>query len=188
MTWMQTYSGEAFDLAALLRGEPQPIHFDDIAGPLSKICRFNGHCKGFISVAEHSVAVARAVSRHPRKSVEAVRLALLHDAHEAYTGDIVRPLKLLMDEIQPGFLKQIESLLDAAIFERFKINPTDEEREVVKECDDACLAWERDNAMYRPAPRPWAPLPGWYSVHTVKGHPPEIAEAIYREVCAGLIF
>jgi 5'-deoxynucleotidase YfbR-like HD superfamily hydrolase len=92
MTWMLTASGRRFDLAD---PESQVPNVDDVAAALAKICRFGGHTTRFYSVAEHCVHVSYAVgaaagiAAHPGLLL----LALLHDAHEAYTGDRVRPLK-----------------------------------------------------------------------------------------------
>lgn len=65
---------------------------EDIATSLSNICRYNGHLPHFYSVAEHSVLVADWLndSGHDRKTI---LTGLLHDASEAYVGDMVRPLK-----------------------------------------------------------------------------------------------
>ena len=81
-------SGIYFDLAD---PKPEQIEITDIAGALSKICRFGGHCYRFYSVAEHCY--------HCSMVAEASPLALLlHDAAEAFTGDIVKPLKIMLPE------------------------------------------------------------------------------------------
>lgn len=69
---------------------PQDYLFtiEEIAESLARTCRFNGHL-GWETVAVHSVRVARRLDGER----PAVRLAaLLHDAHEAYTGDVPGPL------------------------------------------------------------------------------------------------
>ena len=82
--WMQTYTGKVF---RPLNSEANKIDILDIAHALSMKCRFNGHCKEFYSVAEHSVRVASIISS-PNKL-----WALLHDAPEAYLPDLLGPIK-----------------------------------------------------------------------------------------------
>lgn len=58
MTWIQTYSGRQFDIAA---PTPEMVDLEDIAHSLAMQCRYNGHCQHFYSVAEHSGYVAGSV-------------------------------------------------------------------------------------------------------------------------------
>lgn len=82
--WMETYTGIRF---YPLDAREEEIHIVDIAHALSLQCRFNGHCKEFYSVAQHSVLVSDLLPK-------GLKLAgLLHDAAEAYLGDMIRPLK-----------------------------------------------------------------------------------------------
>jgi len=94
VSYLQTRTGR------LYWAEPERYTFDiqEIAESLSRICRFNGHM-GWESVATHSIRVARAVSHMPPR----VQLAaLLHDAHEAYIGDVAGPL--LRAGLTPGLV------------------------------------------------------------------------------------
>ena len=87
------------------------INIYDIAHALSHICRFNGHCDRFYSVAEHSVRASYIESDH---EVDARAHILLHDATEAYLGDVVTPLKCLF----PEYIK-LENKLAKIIFDKY---------------------------------------------------------------------
>lgn len=79
-----TQSGQIVDLHF---PDMDSIKIDDIAHALSNLCRFTGHTKNFYSVAQHSVLVSYLV---PAKYA---LQGLLHDASEAYLGDVSSPLK-----------------------------------------------------------------------------------------------
>lgn len=120
-------SGAYFDFE-----EPEASAFTigDIAHALSHLCRFTGHTRQFYSVAEHSwfcsMIVPRRVALH----------ALLHDAAEAFVGDVSRPLKALL----PGY-REIERRVESAVFARFGLGP-DMPREV-KDADLQMLRSEQ---------------------------------------------
>lgn len=142
--WMQTYSGEPFYPL-----EPNLDHIDivDIAHALSMLCRYNGHCKRFYSVAEHSVLISHTVD------TENALWALLHDAAEAYIGDMVRPLKHEMPEFMAA-----EDNLEVAIAGKFHLGwPMPAQ---VKEHDTRIVVDEREQNM-APAHLPWALLDGF---------------------------
>lgn len=75
------------------------INLQDIAHHLTNIQRFGGALPFDIkySVAEHSINLCRyALDRYGDQSLGAA--CLLHDASEAYLGDVVSPLKTLLKD------------------------------------------------------------------------------------------
>ena len=131
MTWILTSTGRRFDLE---RPKAADVTLEDIAHALAMQCRFNGHTKHHYSVAQHSVLVSLHVP-------DGLRLhALLHDGHEAYVGDIVNPLKMLL------FLSRLEAIvdgIDSAIRERFGLRElTGGEIAVIKQADLEALRTE----------------------------------------------
>lgn len=147
MSWIQTYSGRA---VRPLQAEPGPIELVDIAHSLSLQCRFNGHCRVHYSVAEHSVRVSRAVPEQD------ALWGLLHDATEAYLGDLPRPIKLLLPEYE-----RAEDTMMRLIAGRFGL-PWPMPPSVAR-ADRLLLATEARDLM-APPPEDWgldaAPLPG----------------------------
>lgn len=93
-----------------LNMQPGDIDIEDIAHSLARLCRYNGHCGGFISVARHSIWVAEHLPRDLKM------WGLLHDAPEAYLGDMTRPVKR-----QPSMeeYRQADERLEKVIAERF---------------------------------------------------------------------
>jgi hypothetical protein len=81
--YIQTRTGRLY----WRRPEVYTFTIGEIAHCLARICRFNGHL-GWESVAWHSVRVSRLVDGDARVKLA----ALLHDAHEAYTGDQPGPM------------------------------------------------------------------------------------------------
>lgn len=127
--WFVTRSGNKF--FPLLPKEEEVL-IDDIAFALSNICRFGGHTQ-FYSVAEHCCHVSDACP--PALKL----LGLLHDAPEAYIGDMVRPLKHQMPEYQ-----RVEAGLWFIISDKFNLpNRTD----LVKSYDNQALLAERNHLM-----------------------------------------
>jgi 5'-deoxynucleotidase YfbR-like HD superfamily hydrolase len=74
------------------------ININDIAHALSLQCRFNGHCAWHYSIAQHCIYAAR-VARINGWSNAVEKWCLMHDAAEAYYGDIVSPVKYLIPKL-----------------------------------------------------------------------------------------
>ena len=113
------HTGKMFDLVDI---DPYLIDIYDIAHHLAHLCRFTGATREFYSVAQHSLFVSINVSP------ENAFVGLLHDAAEAYIGDVSAPLKRVLPDYN-----HIEENLWEAIAWRFNI-PVDLPAEV-KEVD-----------------------------------------------------
>lgn len=183
--WIQTHTGVAFDL---IEPTPDMINIGDIAHALSHLCRYTGHSAGFYSVAEHSIEVAKLAleMRNPNSAqvdlaavatdmfgarfgevarramqdmaLPLARWGLLHDAAEAYVGDVSAPLKSQL----PAY-KRIENRVALAVFSRFGLDH-DRVPAAIKHLDLVMLMSEA-KTMLGPAPRKWRidaePLPQW---------------------------
>ena len=115
--WLMTRSGRKFVLNA---PSESMVRWDDIGEALAKMCRFNGHCRGFYSVAQHSILVADALYAEYRI------YGLLHDAHEAYIGDIISPVKKSIGMSRQSHLDAMQDAIDKCIYAAVKIPPPDE--------------------------------------------------------------
>ena len=104
-TCIAIYNGDYFDIS---NPEGHDFDIDVIAHSLSRLCRFTGHTTRHYSVAEHSVLVSRLVPTYLAFD------ALMHDAAEAYLGDVSSPLKAMLPEY-----KVIEARVEKAIADHF---------------------------------------------------------------------
>jgi len=182
--WMQTFTGRKIDLLA---PKPEDVDIEDIAHALSMICRFNGHCRDFYSVAEHSMLVEmlsgadfgnlpRSLEGPSRYDGTEVRLCgLLHDAAEAYVGDLCTPVKRSLVHLEglpavPSLSRgtpfdDLEDRWLRAIGQRFDLGSSlASTNEIVKESDDKALAIEVV-ALFSPVLMDWwtsreRPCPG----------------------------
>lgn len=120
-------SGNTFDL---VYPESSTFTIEDIAQGLSQIGRFVGQSSRFYSVAQHSLLVSTLVPAEDALS------ALMHDAAEAFIGDVSRPLKRLLSDY-----RMVEKRVEAAVFSRFGL-PI-ELPASVKDADMLALATEQ---------------------------------------------
>jgi 5'-deoxynucleotidase YfbR-like HD superfamily hydrolase len=120
----------------LLDPQPEQFTISDIAGALSRICRFGGQVAEFYSVAEHSVHCAN-IARNDGLSIEVQRAALMHDAAEAFCGDVVKPLKVMLR----GYA-EVERRIEDCIGRKFGIDFA-AHKDAVREIDRSMLIAER---------------------------------------------
>lgn len=148
--WMDLGGGRKF---WPIDPSPDEVSIDDIAHALSNICRFGGRCSHFYSVAQHSVMVSRIVARtRPDLALH----GLLHDAAEAYLGDVIAPLKHdLWLDVTP--FATVEARVLDAIMTSLRLpdlRPCD--YGVIKQADLIALATEARDLMGDPR---WDGLP-----------------------------
>lgn len=160
---IQTFTGKYFNL---VDPEPEQVCIEDIAHALSNIARFTGHSEFFYSVAQHCVLGSRVIVP------ELARDFLMHDAAEAYLGDVSSPLKQLLPEY-----KVIEARVEDCIFEKFGVHfsPT------IKRMDLRMLAAER-KALLKDIGGEWDILKGFNPapVH-IEPWTPEVAERLFLQ-------
>ena len=154
---------------SLLNPSPSQIVIGDIAHGLAHQCRFNGQTNKFYSVAQHSVLVASILPRE-------LRLAgLLHDASEAYLGDVVQPLKDLLPEYQ-----SIEANFCEVLGARFGVNL--QHNDAIRHADLVVLATERRDLMPMDT-ADWSSIAGITPLsRTIKPKSPEAASAQFMEM------
>jgi 5'-deoxynucleotidase YfbR-like HD superfamily hydrolase len=117
--------------------DPDQIELSDIARALANQCRFGGHCRTFYSVAQHCVIASELIERHGGTADDALA-ALMHDAAEAYLGDLPHPIKH-RSPLGAAF-REAEAPLERVIRSRFSISDAPA---AVKRIDRALLATER---------------------------------------------
>lgn len=136
-SFVETYTGGRFypfDPA------PDEVRIEDIAGGLAHTCRFGGHCRRFYSVAQHSLHVCAELADHGSRLQT---YGLLHDAGEAYLGDIPRPIKAELEGID-----RAERRIREAVWSVFDLPPpTAEEWATVMAADDRLLAYEASELL-----------------------------------------
>lgn len=141
--WITTFTGRRF---YVLDPRVEDICIEDIAHALSMQCRFTGHVKSFYSVAEHSVRVSWACD--PQDAL----WGLLHDASEAYIGDMSAPLKHTPEMSR---FRTTERHIMLAVVQKFGLEP--KEPAGVKTADRRMLLTEaRDLGL---------DVTGWYTEH-----------------------
>lgn len=100
----------------LIKPDPNDINIIDIATSLSRTARYTGHGTHFYSVAEHSVLGTRRALADGNP-IPMCQAFLLHDAPEAFIGDVAKPLKVLLPEY-----RKFEDAFEAAVSKAFDVD------------------------------------------------------------------
>lgn len=145
--YMLTATGGQFSLE--LANPTQDISALDIAASLAKINRWTGHTCRLYSVAEHSLHVCQVMERdHGIRNAEALLCGLMHDAHEAYTGDIGTPQRCALDALTGGMVSLWEKRIQRQVLERFGLaTAMTNWKDAVKRADLVVLATEARDLM-----------------------------------------
>jgi len=164
--YITTFTGARF-----YYDHPGPFVMGDISHSLSLITRFCGHTRFFYSVAQHSIMVSEMM-KQDGLSPEEQAAGLLHDAHEAYVGDVPTPMKWACPE-----LVALERSIAAAL--RAAMLPAVHEaiyKNLVKPYDDVVLHKEAAELL-RPVPKWVRAAAGWgYSGLSVRFRNPLYVE------------
>lgn len=110
---IRTVSGNYLNF---LNPDPSLIEIDDIASGLCRICRFGGQLNDniYYSVAEHSIHCTNLAIEDGITDKKILLSILLHDAAEAYCGDVVKPLKNIIGYGYGDIEKNIENTIAKA--------------------------------------------------------------------------
>lgn len=154
-----TFSGIEFPLA---RPRPSDVCIEDVAHHLALVNRFTGATvRRPYSVAEHSLLVCEILERDGGvRDAMCLRAALLHDAHEAYLGDVATPVKRFLGEEWHA----LEGGVERAVQQHFGIEAAAaKHRYAIKAADLVALATEARDLM----PRGKTAWPALRGVHAV---------------------
>jgi uncharacterized protein len=131
---IETFTGKWFDI---LNPQPEQIDIESIAHAEAMICRFTGHVKYFYSVGQHSWLGSYLVP--DENALE----FLLHDASEAFIGDMSRPLKHLT--AAGGPYREVEKNIMAVIRAKFGLPST--QSDIIHKIDNQMLYAEKNQLM-----------------------------------------
>jgi uncharacterized protein len=108
---------------------------EQIARQLGALCRYAGATPDHYSVARHSLVVAALAPDDAQHEMA----ALLHDAHEAFTGDILRPMTRLLSMSSRMEILCEQQAIDRRLYSLIGFDPCPATLKAVAEADDmAC--------------------------------------------------
>jgi hypothetical protein len=187
---LETVTGKFVDL---INPDPADICIEDIGWALSRLARFNGHTIQPLPycVGQHSIEVAghvannvdlwlssRVPAPYPGRH-RLILLGLLHDASEAYTGDVSGPLKKIA-EFRP-IIKKLEHTIQEAIYEALGIKgPTEDEEWLIKHGDLFAQRIEAYNFMPSRGIN-WSGMPEVSIIELQKFEMPKPSVEVYKE-------
>lgn len=169
---METNSGVIFDIAD---PKPELVYVGDIATHLAGINRYTGATGRTYSVAEHSCMAHdcflgdRGITDPfddrfaiPQETADIALAILLHDAHEAYTGDLSKPLLASSEKLKVAY-KELANPVQLAILTMAGLSHEFLEHPIVKRYDNGTLLVEAEAMMKSKGH-------GWIDTWSIKGN------------------
>ena len=121
----------------LINPTVEMISIETIAHGLSRVSRFGAQSPIDYSVAEHSLGMVQMAIYDGVTDIDVLFAILLHDASEAYLGDVVSPLKRHLKEYL-----EIEARMNSVISQRFHVD-FDKHHDTIKKYDRKILKIEK---------------------------------------------
>jgi hypothetical protein len=116
-------------------GDLKEFPAEQIARQLGKLCRYAGATPDWWSVARHSLLVAALAPDDPEHRL----LSLVHDCHECWTGDILRPMTAMLGGFDVRAICDVQRYLDEHLFALIGFDPCPAVLAAVAKADDeAC--------------------------------------------------
>lgn len=106
---------------SLTKPDTKVMNIENIANALSMQCRFNGQISRFYSVAQHCLLVSEIAEKADSSHAF---VGLMHDATEAYIGDLSSPIKQMLPDYQ-----KLETLIWKKLCQRYEL-PTQLPKEI----------------------------------------------------------
>jgi uncharacterized protein len=155
MTWMTLCDGREM---ALHNPKSEQVSLQTIGHHLAQINRFNGAACRPYSVAEHSLLALHIARDVLQLSVPGQLAVVLHDAHEAYCGDVIYPVKELISRAYKPLEDQLAQLVAwhfdvATLMHQYAVQ--------IERCDRIALAIEKRDLLpsHQPDGKPLSPWP-----------------------------
>jgi hypothetical protein len=179
MSFVTTAHGHELHLT---QPSPGSITLPCIAHSLAQINRFTGHACRPYSVAEHSVLVVQIMERDFRVTCpHALFAGLMHDAHEAFCGDMHTPGKRVIGPAWDRF----EATLAQAVRSAFALHSASAMwADTIKQADLIALATERRDLL-PPSRTPWVTLEGIEPIDWLRlmdGHREQMSWTDWRQI------
>jgi hypothetical protein len=111
---------------------------EQIARQLGKLCRYAGATPDWWSVARHSLLVAALAPDDPEHRLA----ALLHDCHECWTGDILRPMTAMLGGFTRHEIHDAQKQIDEHLFALIGLDPCPAILKSIATADDTACKLE----------------------------------------------